>query len=272
MKDFRSYVRVLYYRAYLLVAKGNNDEAVRSALMIFRLARRYDRNPTLVGHLGTITAQGYAIKSASLALETGVVSEKVHEALEAECALCESMDGYVWALKSERALVLDLLRTSRARNVSEFLDETQTFLSLARNPVPYREAVQIIGKMPKRAWYDTSAFAGTDVDYPKATYQAVIRVRATIRSLRVLSALQRHVPPGSDKTPKLTELGLPAEAITDPYTGEPLHVKKTPQGWLVYSVGPNGEDDGGKLDNPNTGDVGVGPPQATAKPDEPAKK
>ena len=38
---------------------------------------------------------------------------------------------------------------------------------------------------------------------------------------------------GSDKTPKLTDLGLPAEATTDPYTGDPLHVKKTPKGWLV---------------------------------------
>ena len=82
------------------------------------------------------------------------------------------------------------------------------------------------------------------------TFQAVADTRSMIRSLRVLNALQTHVPAGSNEVPKLTELGLPAETITDPFTGEPLHVKKTPQGWLVYSVGPNFQDDGGKLDDP----------------------
>ena len=78
--------------------------------------------------------------------------------------------------------------------------------------------------------------------------------------------------PGSNEIPKLTELGLPAETTTDPFNGEPLHVKKLPQGWLVYSVGPNVQDDGGKVDDPNNGDVGVGPPLPMTKTDEPPKK
>jgi hypothetical protein len=49
-----------------------------------------------------------------------------------------------------------------------------------------------------------------------------------------------------------------------------LRVKKTPQGWLIYSVGPNLRDDGGKVEYPADGDVGIGPSPA-AKPDEPAK-
>ncbi len=100
----------------------------------------------------------------------------------------------------------------------------------------------------------------------EAAYVAVTRTRAEIRSLRVLNALQTHVPAGSNETPKLSELGLPVETTTDPFTGEPLHVKKTPQGWLVYSVGPNRQDDGGKLDDPRDGDVGVGPPPANSQP------
>ena len=94
-----------------------------------------------------------------------------------------------------------------------------------------------------------------------------------IRCLRVLNALQTHVPAGSNAVPKLADLGLPAETTTDPYTypRKPLHVKKLPQGWLVYSVGPNEQDDGGKLEDPMSGDVGVGPP-SLPKADEPAKK
>ena len=37
---------------------------------------------------------------------------------------------------------------------------------------------------------------------------------------------RRMCQPGSDETPKLSELGLPIETTTDPFTGEPLHVKR----------------------------------------------
>jgi hypothetical protein len=96
--------------------------------------------------------------------------------------------------------------------------------------------------------------------------QAAERVRAQGRSLRVVNALQARVPAGSDTVPKLAELGLPAEATADPYNGEPLHVKKLPEGWLVYSVGANLVDDGGKLEK--VVDVGFGPlkPEAPTKP------
>ena len=47
------------------------------------------------------------------------------------------------------------------------------------------------------------------------------------------------MPPDSDQVPKLTDLGLPAQATIDPFNGEPLHVKKRPEGWMVYSVGRN---------------------------------
>ena len=79
-------------------------------------------------------------------------------------------------------------------------------------------------------------------------------------------AVQARVPAGGDRPPRLDDLGLPAEATTDPFNGEPLRVKRTPQGWMVYSVGGNGVDDGGKLDGRS--DVGVGPPS----PDEAPKK
>jgi hypothetical protein len=77
------------------------------------------------------------------------------------------------------------------------------------------------------------------------------------RSLRVLNALQAHVPTGGDRIPSLDSLGLPAGATIDPFNGERLHVKKSPQGWIVYSVGSNGVDDGGTFDK--AADIGVGP-------------
>jgi hypothetical protein len=86
--------------------------------------------------------------------------------------------------------------------------------------------------------------------------------------LRVLNALQTHVPAGSETIPKLSELGLPIETTVDPFNGQPLIVKKLPNGWLVYSVGENLQDDGGKITSADLYlDVGVGPPP-TAKASE----
>ncbi len=71
---------------------------------------------------------------------------------------------------------------------------------------------------------------------------------------------------GKDRVPLLADLGLPQESTIDPYSSEPLHIKKVPEGWLVYSIGLNLTDDGGKLDGIT--DIGAGPKSQ----DEPAKK
>jgi hypothetical protein len=57
---------------------------------------------------------------------------------------------------------------------------------------------------------------------------------------------------------QLSDLGLPADATTDPFNDKPLNLKRTDEGWIIYSVGKNLKDDGGQLDEDLT-DVGYGP-------------
>ena len=45
----------------------------------------------------------------------------------------------------------------------------------------------------------------------------------------------------------LEDLSLPKAATIDPFSGEPLKLKRTDDGWIIYSVGDNGVDDGGDL-------------------------
>lgn len=264
---------VLQCRVYLLLAEGKRDEAVQISLVLFRLARLCERNPMLFSYLVATTLRRIAVNSVNTVLQSGPISKEVRDALDAELAIQERMEGFVWALKSDRPNMLSYMDTLPGRNVwfigrgiwniqeSVCLDIYPTLIALAGDPGPYREVEQTIES--KKSTMAALLFPGL-----KAAYVTVTRTRAEIRSLRVLNALQTHVPAESNEVPKLTELGLPAETITDPFTGEPLHVKKTSQGWLVYSVGPNFQDDGGKLDDSLNGDVGVGPPPATAKNDQ----
>ena len=109
-------------------------------------------------------------------------------------------------------------------------------------------------------WAGKGMVAQLSLPSIEAARQLVKRTQALIRCLRVLSALQSRAPAGSNRTPQLQELGLPAAATIDSFSGDLLLVKKTARGWLVYSVGPNLKDDGGKIEDPTGGDIGLGPP------------
>ncbi|MHB1033971.1 MAG: hypothetical protein ACYC0Y_04930 [Pirellulales bacterium] len=272
----------LCFRAALLVAEGKHDEAARTALVTFRLARHFDQVPLMTGYCGAGLVRRYAFRTAAIALQTGSVSKDVRDALDAELARQERLEGCAWALKSERAHNLDLcrevapsrhvrlLRGFWSRPESECLEAWELCLALPLDRDPYCETERIIRTIYQGKLQGMSPWARLlmpDVDLLHGFGTLVTDRRAQMRALRVLNALQTHVPPGSKEIPKLSELGLPAEAITDPFTGKPLHVKKTPRGWLVYSVAQNLRDDGGKLDDSVDGDVGVGPPPV-AKSDE----
>jgi len=277
--NFRSVARVLHSQAKLLMAEGKPDEAVRTALMIFRLSRHFEHSPTLSSYLSALAVRGAAIGCANLVLQSAPVSKEVRDTLDAELALQEHRGGHVWALKSDRAMALDFFRAQPRRNFwlysrgiwnqreSDYLDMFQTILTMAHTISSYRQVRHAIDTIPWKAWR-TSDIPNASFGALVSNYVPITRTWAMVRCLRVLNALQTRVPTGSDEVPKLSELGLPAETVTDPFTDEPLHVKNTPQGWLVYSVGMNLQDDGGKLDEPETGDVGVGPPPPAANTDE----
>ena len=154
-------------------------------------------------------------ESANEALQTGPISKEVRDALDAELAIQERMEGFAWAIKSERAYVLESFRNIvPGRNFwlvsrgiwnmqeSACLDVFPTLIALAGDPGSYREVEQTIES--KKSVLATLLFPALE-----AAYVAVTRTRAEIRSLRVLNALQTHVPAGSNETPKLSELGLP---------------------------------------------------------------
>jgi hypothetical protein len=93
----------------------------------------------------------------------------------------------------------------------------------------------------------------------KAAYQARARSLAVSRSLRIYNALRQFAEKNGREAAGLEELGLPQEATIDPYSGEPLKLKDTDEGWIIYSVMENGVDDGG--DFKAIKDYGVAPPK-----------
>ena len=200
-------------------------------------------------------------------LQAGPVPPTARQVLDTELALHDTMEGYNEALRSERAYSLTSIQEfpgSRFWLMRGYSNELALGLidfydrSLANGSRRYRDVVADTGTSSAPRYGPNLYGALITMLQPAmaAVRDATERTRAMCRSIRVLNALQTRVVPGSDSVPKLTELGLPDSATLDPFSGEPLHVKKLPEGWMVYSVGANLMDDGGKVDGT---DVGVRP-------------
>jgi hypothetical protein len=96
----------------------------------------------------------------------------------------------------------------------------------------------------------------------RAAREATERNRATMPCLRILNAVTRLEEQGVAVT-GLVDLKLPEEETIDPYTGKLLLLKKQPDGWVIYSVGKDLKDDGGKVADASDAGLGPVPPLAS---------
>ena len=264
-QNLRPAARLLKARALFLQSEGKPDEALEQCVLMLRLARHFDREPLTLSYLVAVACRGVAVDTTNQVLRSGPVSKSARDALEAELALHDNIDAFRWALKSERAFGMDSYRAIPARNwwpiramwdndAAAYLDVIDQHLKLASQPHSQVAAAGPVSDAGSRRAVLTQLAEPAIL----AGRVAADNNRAAIRCLRVLNALQALERPGDAPQPKLSDLGLPAEATVDPFTGEPLKLRKLPEGWLIYSVGQNLTDDGGKLDDRRS-DVGLGP-------------
>ena len=266
----RAACRVLRYRTLALLADGQREEALQMCLAIFRLSRQFDQNPLIISYLVSLALRGQAIELTNRVLRSGPLPAAAYDELEAELAQHDLSKPYRESLRSDRAY-----GTQRFREMAEgpmgagyrwlplLRNDQSDYLELfdfamANGTRPYSD--QAVQQRFDRATREAGVLTSLIVPALTAQRDATARVQAEIRCLRVLNALTRREQAGQTDEPTLSELGLPADVILDPYTGDPLHLQKTPEGWLVYSQGANLKDDGGKLTD--RVDVGLGPVEA----------
>jgi hypothetical protein len=261
----RSCIRYLHNYAQDLLYQGKRDEALRTTLLMLQLARQYDRDcTTLTSYLVSIACKGIALDCGNEILQSGQIDEKLRAALEAELARHDSLDACRAAMKSERAYCLDAMQNDLPADMLS-IQRTQWQLCALEmfedfykySSQPYSMGVSKGYRQPPSGF--GSAFSGpAALMLPawKSVMDAAFRSQALTRSLRIINALQGKSPVGG-KIPSMAELGLPKEVGIDPFNGRPLTIKKLPAGWMVYSVGRNLQDDGGKFDPFE--DTGFGP-------------
>jgi len=262
LQSFRTASRYLDWRIRSLNAQGKPDEAARRGIELLVLARMHDREPTLVCNLVALAVRGIAINALYDVLATSRVSPKAHAALEAELALHEDPQRMVYVLKSERAFGID----NHMRLPSGAIEPPAWVFHMFGWPLK-RYWIGVLDyfeeelKLVERPWTDGRGWVGrrplpdapsghgvlADLLIPatQAAYDANARTTAMLRTLRVFNALMEYRQKHGQEATGLADLTLPKEATIDPFSCKPLILKHTDDGWLIYSVGRDGVDDGG---------------------------
>lgn len=267
VSSFRSFMRILRARGMWQLAQGRRDDAMASSILSLRLGRQFGREPVMiVGHLIAIACRGYPFDVANRVLQDGPVSAASHEALEAELLLHDVTAAYVTSLKTERAFGMESYEMIPSRNnwfVRIWDKDESTYLEIMDGYIAaagqtYRDFLSTRSSLDAQLRSPRAPLAQLTLPAIQSVYEATVRTEAQIRCLRVLNVLVARDGEAEPGEVDPAKLGLPKDVTVDPYNGKHLVVKRVSGGWLVYSVGKNMKDDGGKFENVE--DAGFGPP------------
>jgi hypothetical protein len=274
--SIRQLSRFLNWRIEVLLADGQRDQAVERGIQIYRLDRLYESEPTLVAFLIAIAVRGVVADQMYDALAAGPVSPELLAELDQELARQDDPARLVHALKSERAIGAGFTNVVLGQPYP-FLAHTFGWVlkSYQIGVVDYMDECLVLAGRP---WHEARAkFGPADKTPPvtghgvladlltpalRAVFVANARSLAVSRALRVHIALRQFAEKNGREAKGLEELGLQKEVTMDPYSDEPLILDHTEDGWMIYSVMENGEDDGG--DFKQLKDYGLAPPKRRA--------
>jgi hypothetical protein len=274
VRNIRAVARFLNWQTEIATSEGRTADAVEKGMEQLRLAKLFESEPLLISRLVVEAVRNGAAPRLYDALASGKISNHLHGELDTELARHDDTDTLIQTLKKERAYSITALDEQSGRMGRLVINTIGWRVKSMHNGVLdwYDELLPVIGKpwyefqadpAAKRVFQTPTGFGTlTDLLLPsvQASYEAANRTTAIMRSLRIFNAIQNYAEKNGRDPSGLADLRLPAKATIDPFSGKPLILKHTDDGWIVYSVGRDGQDDGGVLKDLK--DCGVGPPKA----------
>jgi hypothetical protein len=248
----RIVARVLQKHIALLISQSKFDEAANEGLVLLKIADHVTHEPTIVQYLVSNAVRGIALSSLAATLQRGAVSKDVRLKLERELSAYDDNQHFAEAIISERAFGNSMYAESpwswwrTLRN--GFLKSMQKRIDFAKKPYGEFKAAQADNNSLSDAMVAPALNAG---------HEASTRNQALSRTLRVLNAIQSEPSLMTADQIDTSSLSLPADATIDPFTEQPLVIRKQGASWLIYSLGFDLKDDGGEVDEGK--DVGIAP-------------
>ena len=279
---------MLILDAALRADRGDGDGAVRTCQAILNAGRSFGDEPAFISQFVRASCAIQAVRTLERTLAAGTATPEVLEKLQRLLA-DESRHPY-FLIGARAARVdyydsLDAFRTRRVNRASykmmssifgetadEFVDASWAQAAIAAY-LRYGTALVEIAKQPTEVQEEKlQVLVPPDLRLPALleglgmrrgdsmakTARSFNRCLAEVRCATAALAAERY---------RVTEKRWPAnldalvpkylDAVpNDPFDGRPLRIHRLPDGVVIYSVGPDRVDDGGKLDRKEPGSVG----------------
>jgi hypothetical protein len=278
-QDARAAAKLMRHEAVLLAHEGQADGALEATRGVLVAGRSVGDEPLMISLLIRVACAALTVQTLERVLAQGEPSadelRKMQELLEAEAAeplllnaargeragSCQLMaalksgDAKLSALEkggSDGGVFTDgagpvLARASHAtmlRWMTEYVEITK--LPPQEQAEPMQELEQKVKRARAENRYD-AILATLLMPALIKVSEASRRVQANLRCAIVAVAAERYRRDHGGWPTALDVLrGQYLKAVpTDPYDGRPLRYKRLPDGVVVYSVGADGQDDGG---------------------------
>ena len=263
-----SAMRMLMMHGEYCLGKGDTEGASRDAVALLRLIDKFAEDGfDVTATFSACSLRHTAVLRMSEMLQSHKVDVETLDRLDSVLARIDFEGELRRAVVGHRAYVITQFETdstlerlwlARALGNRRLLNDLDEFDRILADPTSIRDIEPHVGgfrssfRSDLRMYWDSQAFQTT-----------------VCRALRILIALKRMQNPdsllGKGGALDPTKLGLPEKTVTDPYSGKPLIVRKEGDGWVIYSVGPDGTDDLGDVfirsSGPGNRDVGIAPPE-----------
>jgi hypothetical protein len=281
----RSLAQAAHYDAMLAIDSGNIHAAAISITDMLGLARTLEDEPALISQLVRLAIIRMAVATVERALAIGEFSDADLSRLRGAFAALQQGDLIARALVGERAMTIPRFRMSRAemnrlakptdeepegsngapvpgpaqvffratgffeRDLSFYLRSMETNITLASLPPPRRLAVtNLLAQQDREARRRYYIFSGLFLPPCDRAIVREIESFARARVAETALAVERFRRESGRLPQQLIELvprfltAVPA----DPFDGASLRYHPLSKGYVVYSIGPDGRDDGGK--------------------------
>jgi hypothetical protein len=263
--------RLLGIDAVIKAEDGNLEEAIGQCLAARRLLKIYMQEPSLMSYLIAMACmKQVAACLNSIVSDQEIETETLRKILE-EWDSSPWREGLIWALESEKTIGLEtaLLYLKGEYDYDFFGPRGKLFYWVFRPGFKTEiiwmmrtyDRLSEVAKMPYYASRDSKTIEQI-IDstpwYYKIASALVPNVSATLLKRATLEAMYDTARIGiackiyknlnGDSPEKLVELSPETldKIPVDPFTGKPFIFKKQDSGFIVYSVGSNLRDDGGK--------------------------
>lgn len=289
-QDNRDVVRILRLDAVDCAQRGDADQALKSVHAAFHCGCSIGDEPMIISQLVRIACQAVALGALERVLGQCEPSDSVLEAFQKRLEAEEPSPLLLFAFRGERAGEYRLLEYMREGNVpgglgtpalggapasiglmSIVLRIPGVMASQTTGCIRFMNDMVELAKQPPETWNPQLAtfrqqaaglptLARLLVPAIDSCAQAVQRSHAQQRCAIALVAAERFRKKNS-RWPKsldeLTTAGLLKAVPIDPYDGKPLRLKTTADGLIIYSIGPDGNDNGGILDRAKPNKAGT---------------